>query len=76
MMTSGPNAKLGAILEVPFERPRTKASVLDHPNYYSLRDELIGFLEEQEHGGRKAKSDDESAASSAADVGVRMALAG
>jgi nitrate ABC transporter ATP-binding subunit len=77
MMTSGPNAKLGAVLEVPFERPRTKSSVLEHASYYTLRDELIGFLEEQEHGGSKAKSSEEQPASSSADeVGVRMALAG
>ena len=76
MMTSGPNAKLGAVLEVPFERPRTKTAVLDHPSYYSLRDELIGFLEEQEHGGPKAREDESAAAPAAGDVGVRMALAG
>ena len=79
MMTSGPNAKLGAILEVPFERPRSKSSVLDHPDYYSLRDELIGFLEEQEHGGSKAepKDDpDETVAAKTDEVAVNMALAG
>ena len=78
MMTSGPNAKLGAVLEVPFERPRTKTAVLEHPDYYNLRDELIGFLEEQEHGGPKAKppGDENASAASADEVGVSMALAG
>jgi nitrate/nitrite transport system ATP-binding protein len=76
MMTSGPNAKLGAVLEVPFERPRTKTAVLDHPRYYTLRDELIGFLEEQEPGKANAKRDDEKAEDTAESVGVGMALAG
>jgi nitrate/nitrite transport system ATP-binding protein len=49
MMTQGPNAKLGGIVEVPFPRPRTRRSVLEHPEYDRLRDEVIGFLESQEH---------------------------
>ena len=79
MMTSGPNAKLGAVLEVPFERPRTKTSVLEQPNYYTLREELIGFLEEQEHGGSNARVKDDTAENNAAptdDVTAPMALAG
>jgi nitrate/nitrite transport system ATP-binding protein len=79
MMTSGPNAKLGAVLEVPFERPRSKTGVLDHPQYYALRDELIGFLEGQEHGGSKPKEPDASGEPTKADdedVAVSMALAG
>jgi nitrate ABC transporter ATP-binding subunit len=45
MMTSGPRARVGQILEVPFGRPRDRAEVLEHPDYYSLRGELISFLE-------------------------------
>ena len=63
MMTSGPRAKLGAVLDVPFERPRSKTAVLDHPDYYALRDELIGFLEGQEHGTAGTKPDDLAKAS-------------
>ncbi len=48
MMTQGPNAKLGGIIEVPFPRPRTRRSVLEHLQYDALRDEIIGFLESQE----------------------------
>jgi ABC-type nitrate/sulfonate/bicarbonate transport system ATPase subunit len=47
MMTSGPAARLGAILEVPFPRPRERAAVIEHPRYYEHREQLIGFLEEQ-----------------------------
>jgi hypothetical protein len=32
-------------LEVPFERPRKRAEVADWPDYYALRERLIGFLE-------------------------------
>ena len=47
MMTSGPEARVGEILTVPFGRPRDRAALLEHPDYYALRERLIGFLEEQ-----------------------------
>ena len=37
MMTSGPNAKVGKLLSLPFGRPRNRAEVLEHPEYYELR---------------------------------------
>ena len=49
MMTSGPAAHVGDILDVPFGRPRDRQSVLEHPDYYRLREHLIGFLEDQDH---------------------------
>jgi len=49
MMTTGPRARVGRILEVPFGRPRDRDEVLDHPDYYALRGELIDFLESQQH---------------------------
>jgi nitrate ABC transporter ATP-binding subunit len=49
MMTNGPNAKLGGIIEVPFPRPRDRTAVIEHPDYYQLRERLIGFLEGQTH---------------------------
>ena len=48
MMTNGPAARLGGILDVPFERPRWRSEVLEHPEYDSLRAALIEFLESQE----------------------------
>ena len=49
MMTNGPGAKVGKLLSLPFDRPRIRAEVLEHPEYYNLRGELVTFLEEQEH---------------------------
>lgn len=49
MMTNGPEATVGQILEVPFARPRVRSEVLDHPRYYDFRFALIAFLEKQEH---------------------------
>jgi len=52
MMTNGPRARVGAIFQIPFERPRNRSEVLDHPEYYEYRAQMIGFLEEQDHGRR------------------------
>lgn len=49
MMTNGPNARVGKILEVDLPRPRTRKQLLEHPDYYSLREELLTFLKEYEH---------------------------
>src|SRR5262245_41965771 len=46
MMTNGPAARVGDILEVHFPRPRDRKSVMEHPDYYRLREHLIRFLEE------------------------------
>jgi len=44
MMTNGPHARVGDILEVPFERPRQRAVLMDDPEYYRAREHLIAFL--------------------------------
>jgi len=56
MMTNGPNARIGRILDVDIPRPRTRRALLDHSRYYEYRQELLSFLDEFEHGatGRSA----------------------
>ena len=46
MMTNGPHARVGDVLDVPFERPRVRTRVVEDPRYYELRGRLIGFLED------------------------------
>ncbi|MDA1232532.1 MAG: ATP-binding cassette domain-containing protein, partial [Planctomycetota bacterium] len=62
MMTNGPAATVGQVLEVPFERPRNRKELLEHPDYYEFRGALIAFLERQDarktHVPRKSKADD------------------
>jgi nitrate/nitrite transport system ATP-binding protein len=62
MMTSGPGANVGDILEVPFARPRDRKTVLEHPDYYRLREHLIGFLEGQDHRKPRPVTDHEEPA--------------
>ena len=52
-MTDGPAAEVGEILHVSFPRPRERKAVMEHPDYYQLREQLIEFLEVRAH--RKSK---------------------
>ncbi len=47
MMTNGPEAEVGDILEVRFPRPRERKALLEDAEYYRLREYLITFLEER-----------------------------
>lgn len=49
MMTNGPAAEVGDILEVKFPRPRNRAALLENSEYYRHREHLITFLEERAH---------------------------
>lgn len=52
MMTNGPQATIGKITEVDLPRPRTRKALLEHPDYYTYRQEVLDFLEEYEHGAK------------------------
>jgi bicarbonate transport system ATP-binding protein len=47
MLTNGPGSKIGQILEVDIPRPRKRLEVVNHPSYYSMRSEVIYFLNQQ-----------------------------
>lgn len=47
MLTNGPAARIGQILRIPFPRPRQRQDVVNHPSYYSLRQQIIDFLHQQ-----------------------------
>ena len=44
MMTNGPSATIGEILDVPFERPRSYEAIQDDPRYGQLRNHALDFL--------------------------------
>ncbi len=52
MMTNGPQATIGKITNVDLPRPRTRKALLQHPDYYNYRQEVLDFLEEYEHGAK------------------------
>jgi nitrate ABC transporter ATP-binding subunit len=44
MMTNGPAAKIGEVMEIPFKRPRDRARIMETPEYYKLRNYALDFL--------------------------------
>ncbi|MGE0409537.1 MAG: ABC transporter ATP-binding protein [Amphiplicatus sp.] len=54
MMTNGPNARVGKIMNVDLPRPRSRKALLEHPDYYRYREELLTFLEEYETHEKRA----------------------
>ena len=44
MMTNGPHAKIGEVMEIPFSRPRDRARIMEDPQYYQLRNQALDFL--------------------------------
>ncbi|HEV7283103.1 MAG TPA: ABC transporter ATP-binding protein [Pirellulaceae bacterium] len=48
MMTTGPRARIGELVDVPFGPVRVREQVLTDPRYYPLRGRLIDFLEAED----------------------------
>lgn len=45
MMTPGPEATIGAVLDVPLPRPRVRTALEDDARFYAARERLLAFLE-------------------------------
>ena len=58
LMTDGPEAGVGETLEVPFARPRRRAAVLAHPEYYASRRRILDFLDHHAQQSRTSAIDD------------------
>lgn len=48
MMTNGPSATIGEILEVKLERPRNRLELADNPEYNKYRSDVLRFLYEKQ----------------------------
>jgi nitrate ABC transporter ATP-binding subunit len=57
LMTDGPEATVGEVLEVPFPRPRVRSSVLAHSEYQTCRRRVIDFLDHHAHQSRASALD-------------------
>ena len=44
MMTNGPAATIGEVMEIPFKRPRNRTRMMETPEYYKLRNYALDFL--------------------------------
>ena len=47
LMTNGPFARVAESVEITIPRPRRRTEIVDHPNYYAIRNHLVHFLGER-----------------------------
>ncbi|YAF95580.1 MAG: ABC transporter ATP-binding protein [Nodularia sp. CChRGM 3473] len=45
LMTNGPSATIGEILEIPFEHPRDRTAMRNSQEYFELRNHALNFLD-------------------------------
>lgn len=59
MMTNGPHAKVGEVMEIDFERPRSRDEIVETDQFYEYRRRLLAFLDDceaEKEARKKAKS--------------------
>ena len=44
LMTNGPFARVAESVEITIPRPRNRTAIVEHPNYYAIRNHLVQFL--------------------------------
>lgn len=44
LMTNGPFARVAESVRIIIPRPRARTDIVDHPNYYPIRNHLVQFL--------------------------------
>lgn len=44
LMTNGPYARIAESVDITIERPRKRTEIVEHPNYYAIRNHLVQFL--------------------------------
>ena len=56
MLTTGPEAHIGQILDIDIPRPRKRLEVVNHPSYYVMRNEIVYFLNQQKRSAKRQKA--------------------
>ena len=62
MMTNGPAATIGEILDITLPRPRDRVALADNPDYHHLRQQVLSFLYEKHSKVTRLKSKADSKA--------------
>jgi nitrate/nitrite transport system ATP-binding protein len=44
LMTNGPQARIAEAVEIDLPRPRSRAEIVKHPHFYTIRNYLVDFL--------------------------------
>lgn len=64
LMTNGPYARVAESVEITIPRPRSRTEIIEHPNYYAIRNHLVHFLgtRSKEMAGKSGSTDTNSPA--------------
>lgn len=59
LMTNGPYARVAESVEITIPRPRNRTEIVEHPNYYAIRNHLVQFLgtRSKEMAGKEESAD-------------------
>lgn len=68
MMTNGPAASIGEILEVPLPRPRHRLELASNADYNRLRSEVLSFLYEKQRKVEPLRNADNERSAKASEV--------
>ena len=49
MMTNGPLARIGEVMNIHWERPRDREEIFADPSFFEYREHLLSFLEQRAH---------------------------
>lgn len=62
LMTNGPFARVAESVEITIPRPRNRTDIVEHPNYYAIRNHLVQFLGQRskELAGQKSGGEPQS----------------
>ena len=65
LMTNGPFARVAESVEITIPRPRARTEIVNHPNYYAIRNHLVQFLgkRSKELAGQQSGGESQSPAS-------------
>ena len=58
LMTNGPFARVAESVEITIPRPRNRTEIVEHPNYYAIRNHLVQFLGQRSKELAGQQSDD------------------
>lgn len=58
LMTNGPFARVAESVEITIPRPRSRTEIVEHPNYYAIRNHLVQFLGQRSKELAGQQSDD------------------
>jgi nitrate/nitrite transport system ATP-binding protein len=72
LMTNGPSSRIAEIVDVTIPRPRSRATIIESPHYYKIRNHIIHFLVRHASHGPESKKEDQLDPANSDPVAIRF----